>query len=114
MATGQLSLRRFVDVFATNPARLLGLYPRKGTIAPGSDADIVIWDPSVAKTIRLDDLHHDGDYSIWEGRAVRGWPITTIVRGQVVVDHGRLLGSPKLGEWLPRRIDPAVLNGPAV
>ena len=114
VATGQLSLRRFVDVFATNPARLLGLYPRKGTIAPGSDADIVIWDPSVAKTIRLDDLHHDGDYSIWEGRAVRGWPITTIVRGQVVVDQGRLLGSPKLGEWLPRRIDPAVLKGPAV
>ncbi len=114
VATGRLSLRRFVDVFATNPARLLGLYPRKGTIAPGSDADIVIWDPSVAKTIRLEDLHHDGDYSIWEGRAVRGWPMTTIVRGRVVVDQGRLVGDTALGEWLPRRIDPGILRGPAL
>ena len=61
------SLRRFVEIFATNPARVTGLYPRKGVIAPGSDADLVLWDPAVERTITIDDLHHDGDYSPWEG-----------------------------------------------
>ncbi len=111
VAANRLSLRRFVDVFATNPARLLGLYPRKGVIAPGSDADLAIWDPDVERDIRLDDLHHDGDYSIWEGWHVRGWPTMTILRGQVVVEDGRLVGSPALGQWLPRRIDPTILGG---
>ena len=73
---GRMSLRRFVDVFATNPAKVMGLYPRKGLIAPGSDADLVLWDPEVRRTISLGDLHHEGDYSPWEGWEVEGWPVT--------------------------------------
>jgi dihydropyrimidinase len=113
VATGRLTVRRFVDVFSANPAKLMGLYPRKGAIAVGSDADIVIWDPSGERVIRLDDLHHDSDYSIWEGFAANGWPATVISRGRVIVDGGRLLGTPDHGQWLPRTIDPAVLRGPA-
>jgi dihydropyrimidinase len=114
VATGRLSLRRFVDVFSANPARLLGLYPQKGAIAEGSDADIVLWDPADERRIRLSDLHHDGDYSIWEGWPARGWPVTTLVRGRVVCDRGVLVGEPSHGRWQPRRIEPHVLAGPAV
>jgi dihydropyrimidinase len=63
--------------------------------------------------ITLGDLHHDSDYSIWEGFAATGWPVTTISRGRVIVDGGRLLGTPDHGQWLARTIDPAVLRGPA-
>jgi dihydropyrimidinase len=108
-----LTLRRFVEVFATNPARVTGLYPRKGVIAPGSDADLVLWDPDVERTITLGDLHHDGDYSPWEGWHVRGWPVTTILRGRVVVQDGRLLGSPGDGRFVKRKIEPALLAAPA-
>jgi dihydropyrimidinase len=114
VASGRLTLRRFVEVIASNPARLLGLYPRKGAIAPGSDADIAIWNPAVERTIRLEDLHHDADYSIWEGRQVRGWPVTTISRGRIVTSEGRLLGTPDHGTWLARQLAPEVLRGPGV
>jgi dihydropyrimidinase len=111
---GRLTLERFVEVFSSNPAKLLGLYPQKGALAPGSDADIVIWDPSVRKTIALDNLHHDSDYSPWQGWPVTGWPVTTILRGRVVVDEGRLLGTPADGRWLKRRLDPEIAAGPVV
>src|SRR4029434_8950088 len=75
---GRLSLERFVEVFATNPARILGLSLCKRIIWPGSDADLAIWDPAVKKSIQLTDLHHDSDYSIWEGWQVQGWPVITI------------------------------------
>lgn len=107
------SLRRFVEVFSTNPARVTGLYPRKGVIAPGSDADLVLWDPSVEREITLADLHHEGDYSPWEGWRIRGWPVTTILRGRVVVDRGRLLGAPGDGRFVKRKIEADVLAGPA-
>jgi dihydropyrimidinase len=107
------SLRRFVEVFATNPARITGLYPRKGVIAPGSDADLVIWDPDAERTIAIGDLHHDGDYSPWEGWEVRGWPATTILRGRVVVEGGELHGEPGDGVFVPRKIEPDVLQRPA-
>lgn len=113
-AKGRLTLERFVDVFSTNPAKLMGLYPRKGAIAVGSDADLAVWDPDVERTISLDDLHHDSDYSPWEGWQVRGWPVATVLRGKVVVENGELLGSPDDGRWLPRRLDPAIASGPAV
>jgi dihydropyrimidinase len=106
-------LRRFVEVFSTNPARVTGLYPRKGVLAAGSDADLVLWDPSADHTITIDSLHHDGDYSPWEGRRVRGRPVTTILRGKVVVDGGALLGSPADGRFVKRKIEPDVLRGPA-
>jgi dihydropyrimidinase len=108
------SLRRFVEVFSTSPARVTGLYPRKGALAPGSDADVVIWDPTVEREITLDVLHHDGDYSPWEGRRVRGWPVTTILRGKVVVDDGQLLGSPEDGRFVRRKVGPDVLQRPVV
>jgi dihydropyrimidinase len=111
---GRMSLERFVDVFSTNPAKLMGLYPRKGAIALGSDADLAVWDPDAERTIGLDDLHHDSDYSPWEGWEVRGWPAATVLRGKVVVENGELLGSPDDGRWLARQLDPAVAEGPAV
>ena len=107
---GRFSLERFVEVFSTNPAKILGLYPRKGAILPGSDADLVIWDPAMHKTIQLSDLHHDSDYSIWEGWAVQGWPVTTILRGQVVVEAGQLLGHPSDGQFVKRKLRPEMLT----
>jgi dihydropyrimidinase len=111
---GRMSLERFVEVFSANPAKLMGLYPRKGAIAPGSDADLAVWDPDVRRTITLDDLHHDSDYSPWEGWEVRGWPVATVLRGKIVVDEGKLLGGPEDGRWLPRWLDGAVRAGPAL
>ena len=109
-----MSLTRFADITSTNAARILGLYPRKGVIAPGSDADLVILDPSLEKTLTRADLHDGSDYSIWEGYHCRGYPVTTILRGNVIVDQGELLGSPSAGQWLPSRIAPSTLAGPAV
>jgi dihydropyrimidinase len=113
VCTGRMSLRRFVEVFATAPAKVMGLHPRKGVLAPGADADITIWDPHVQRTITMDHLHHDGDYSIWEGWNVTGWPITTISRGSPVVLDGELVGSLAHGRWQPRFLQPDVLRGPA-
>ena len=109
-----MSLERFADVTSTNAARILGLYPRKGAIAPGSDADLCILDPALDRTITLDGLHADSDYSIWDGFACRGYPVLTLLRGKVIVDGDALLGSTDDGRWLPRRVDPTVLAGPAV
>lgn len=107
-----LSLQRFVEVFSTNPARVTGLYPRKGVIAAGSDADLVIWNPQDERTITIDHLHHDGDYSPWEGWHVRGWPETTILRGRIAVDRGELLAAPGDGVFVSRKIEPDVLARP--
>jgi dihydropyrimidinase len=109
-----LSLRRFVNLFATNPARLFGLYPGKGAIQPGSDADLAIWDPTARRRISMKDLHHDGDYSPWEGWEVGVWPVATILRGRPIVRDGQLLGDAAYGQWLPRRIAPEVLREPTV
>jgi dihydropyrimidinase len=107
-----MSLTRFADVTATNAARILGLYPKKGVIAPGSDADLVLIDPTIRKTLTRDDFHVT-DYSPWEGWAVSGWPVMTLLRGKVIAERGRLLGSPSDGQAVSRRIDPAVLRRPA-
>ncbi|MBI4337334.1 MAG: amidohydrolase family protein [Chloroflexi bacterium] len=106
-----MSLQRFAEVTSTNAARILGLYPRKGAIAPGSDADITVIDPSVHKKLTKEDFHLS-DYSPWEGWEVQGWPVTTVLRGKVIVDKGRLLGSLTDGQLMPRKIDPAVLKAP--
>ena len=107
-----MSLERFADVTSTNAAKLLGLYPRKGAIAVGSDADFAIIDPLVKKPLAIADLHVR-DYSPWEGWEIQGWPTTVILRGKVMVDSGRLLGGPNDGQLIPRKIDPAVLQRPA-
>ncbi len=97
-----MSLRRFVDVTSANAAKIFGLYPRKGAIAAGSDADITIIDPSVRGPLLLHDLHLL-DYSPWEGWDIHGWPATTILRGRVMVENGKLLGSPGHGQLLTNR-----------
>ena len=106
-----MSLQRFVDITSTNAAKIFGLYPGKGVISVGSDADITIIDPSIDKRLSLDDLHLE-DYSIWEGWRVRGWPVTTILRGKVVVDGGTLLGSPSDGRLVARSISSEVTARP--
>lgn len=110
---GRISLERFVEVSSTNAAKILGLYPRKGVIAPGSDADIVLWDPEPRRPLALAEMHHDADYSIWDGWPVQGRPVLTMLRGKVIVEHGELLGTPDDGRWLPRRISGEVRSRPA-
>ena len=107
-----MSLERYVDITATNAAKILGLYPRKGVIAPGSDADFALIDPTIRKTLTKDDFHVT-DYSPWEGWQVTGWPVMTILRGRVIADRGKLLGSTGDGQLLTRKIDSRVLNRPA-
>jgi dihydropyrimidinase len=107
-----MPLQRFADVIATNAARILGLYPRKGVIAPGSDADIVLIDPKIDKTLTREDFHVS-DYSPWEGWRVNGWPVMTILRGKVIVENGRMTGKMGEGRLLARKIDPVMLRRPA-
>ena len=109
-----MPLQRFVDITSANAARLLGLYPQKGAIQPGSDADIVLIDPKMHKTLTLDDLHADSDYSIWEGFACRGYPVMTMLRGKVIVEDGKLVGSSTDGRWLKRRMSGDVISRPVV
>ena len=81
---------------------------------PARDADLVLWDPDARFTITMDDLHHDGDYSPWEGWEIAGRPVTTILRGRVVVDRGRLVADRPDGRFVKRRVEPDVLSGPVV
>lgn len=97
---GRLSLRRFVELTSTNPARLYGLLPRKGTIAVGSDADIAIWNPDRQVTISNDMLHHNVDYTPYEGRSVTGWPEIVLSRGEVVVRDEELVCGAGRGVFL--------------
>ena len=98
---GRLTLNRFVEVAATAAARLYGLYPRKGTIAVGSDADIAIWDPEKAVVISHERLHDNMDYTPYEGREVKGWPVLTLSRGRVVWRDGAVTGVSGGGRFLP-------------
>lgn len=100
--TGRLDLNRFVALNSTNAAKLYGLHPQKGTIAVGADADIAIWDPERKVTITNDMLHHNVDYTPYEGRTLTGWPVTVLSRGQVVCHEGELLGKPGQGQFLKR------------
>lgn len=100
--TGRISLERFVEVTSTNPAKLFGLYPRKGTIAVGSDADLVLWDPRETRTIRDEDMLSGSGYSVHAGRVVTGWPTLTMRRGEVVYRGGEVLGAAGSGALLRR------------
>jgi len=90
-----------VDVCATQPARLFGLYPRKGTIAVGSDADLVVYDPRKEVTLSQQTLHQRVDYCPFEGRTVRGYPNTVLLRGQVIVEQGKFVGATGQGQFVP-------------
>ena len=99
---GHLSLRRMVEIFSTAPARLFGLFPRKGTIAVGSDADLVLFDPAEAHTLGAATHHMNVDYSLYEGRTVTGAVRSVVSHGEIVVDHGRYVGRPGAGQFLHR------------
>jgi dihydropyrimidinase len=108
VSKGRISPEQFVALTSTNHARMYGLYPKKGTIAVGSDADLTLWDPNRRETIRQEILHHGADYTPWEGFAVTGWPVMTICRGEVVAEEGRLTGAPDHGTHLARGVSAAV------
>jgi dihydropyrimidinase len=99
---GRIDLHRFVDLTSTAAAKIYGLYPKKGTIAEGSDADIAIWDPDKEFTITADAMHDDVGYTPYEGMTLKGMPTTVISRGRVVVDGGKLLAERGSGEFVPR------------
>jgi dihydropyrimidinase len=101
VAEGRLTMERFVELTSTGPARLFGLHPRKGAIAPGSDADIVLFDPTSEWTVRPDDLHSDCDYSVWEGRTIKGRVHSTFLRGAPLVADGRWTGDGAVGAFVP-------------
>ena len=97
---GRITLNQFVALTATNPAKAFGLYPRKGCIAIGADADIAIWDPEKAVTIANARLHHAVDYTPYEGMRLHGWPVVTLSRGEVVWDGEQPCGAPGRGQFL--------------
>jgi dihydropyrimidinase len=99
---GRISLNRMVELLATNPAKLFGLYPRKGTIAVGSDADIVVFDPEKKVTISAATHHSKSDYNLFEGTEVTGVPEVVLLRGQVLVEDGELVASPGVGQFVRR------------
>ena len=99
---GEISLPRWVEITSTTPARMFGLYPRKGTIGPGADADIVIYDPQAVQTLSVQTHHMNVDYSAYEGLQIVGRVETVVSRGQVVLDRGSFLGRAGHGRFLAR------------
>jgi dihydropyrimidinase len=99
---GHIGRRRWIEIACATPARMFGLYPRKGTIAPGADADVVIYDPTAQQVISAETHHMNVDYSCYEGRTVTGRAETVLSRGRVVVDKGEYLGAPGHGRFLRR------------
>ena len=107
------SLADFVGLVSSNAAKIMGMYPRKGALAVGSDADIVLLDPDKARTLRKEELH-ETDYTPWEGHEVSAWPSMTILRGKIVVEDGNFSGDLRDGQFLPRKIPDAIRSRPAV
>ncbi len=101
---GRIDLNRFVAITSTNHAKLYGLYPRKGAIAIGSDADIILWDPDRQVTLTNDMLQHGADYTPYEGLPIRGWPVRTLLRGKTIVQDGRLSEEASSGMYLDRAL----------
>jgi dihydropyrimidinase len=99
---GRISLNRMVELLATNPAKLFGLYPRKGTIAVGSDADIVVFDPAKRVTISAETHHSKSDYNLFEGTEVTGSPEVVVLRGNILVEGDELVAQPGIGRFVAR------------
>jgi dihydropyrimidinase len=102
VAAGRLSLDRFVELTSTNAARIFGLYPRKGVIAVGSDADIALWDPRLRRTIDGARMESLSGYSVYDGWRVLGWPRLVLRRGQIVLADGEITTRPGEGQWIRR------------
>jgi dihydropyrimidinase len=109
VVSGEISLPRWVEITSATPARMFGLYPRKGVIQPGSDADIVIYDPGARQTLSVATHHMNVDYSAYEGMEITGRVDTTLSRGQIVVDGGQFHGAPGHGQFLPRELSQYLL-----
>jgi dihydropyrimidinase len=99
---GRLSASQLVEILSTNPAKLFGLYPRKGSLIPGADADLVIFDGSKTKTVHANELHMNTDFSPYEGMEVTGWPKITISKGKVICRDGEVTAKEGRGEFIPR------------
>lgn len=106
---GHFSLNRLVELTSTNPAKMFGLYPKKGTLAVGADADIVIWDPAKKKTVSASNSHQRTDYNLYEGWDLTGLPEKVYRRGELIVDGEQWLGQAGTGTWIPRSAHAPVL-----
>ncbi len=106
---GLLSFEKMVEVFSTNAAKMFGLYPKKGILAPGSDADIVIVDLEKEKTLSVDNLHMGPDFTMYEGYNVKGYPVTTLSKGKIIIDNEEYLGEKGDGSFIKRELDPVLM-----
>ena len=109
VGSGKLTANQFVALTSTNPAKIFGLYPRKGALLPGSDADIVIWDPQKKVKYGVAHSHQRTDYNLYEGWELIGYPEKVFLRGKLIVDGGKWLGKAGMGEFLPRQPGAAIL-----
>ena len=110
-ANRDLSVRAFVNATSANTAKIMGMYPQKGAIAVGSDADLVGLRTGINKTITKE-LLHESDYTPWEGWEVTAWPEITLLRGSVVARDGDFVGDPNGGQLVRRTVDPELKKGP--
>jgi len=102
---GRVTLEKLVEVYCYNNARVFGVYPQKGTISVGSDADLTIVDLNKTVKVTTEKLHYwVSDFTIFEGWKLKGWPTHTILRGNVVLEEGEITGKPGIGKYLPRKI----------
>ncbi|NDV00566.1 dihydropyrimidinase [Pseudoroseicyclus tamaricis] len=102
VTSGRITLEQFVALSSTNAARLYGMYPQKGEIAVGSDADIAIWDPAETREVRLEDQHDAMDYTPYEGMRLTGWPVAVLSRGERIIEDGACVAEPKRGRFVTR------------
>jgi len=109
VGTGRLTPNQFVALNCTNPAKIFGLYPRKGSLTPGADADIVLWDAQRRLRYGVEVAQHRTDYNLYEGMDLIGWPETVLLRGTTIVDNGRWLGRAGMGQFLHRKADAEIL-----
>ena len=107
---GRLSVNRWVELSSANPAKIMGLYPQKGVLAVGSDADIVVFDPNKQWTVRWQDLHMNTEYSLWDGHELTGKVRDTVLRGTMLVENGSYVGSKTSGRFLKRKLLPEVVG----
>ncbi len=99
---GRISLEKVAEVYSYNSAKIFGLYPRKGTIQVGSDADFTVIDLNLEKKVKHEMLLSKSDFSIWDGWNLKGWPVMTILRGEVIMENGKVTGKLGMGKYLKR------------
>lgn len=100
----RISMEKLVEVCCYNPAKVLGILPQKGIIAVGSDADLVIVDLEESKIVKAENLHTASDFTPYEGRELKGWPVLTMVGGNIVMEDGEIVGRPGVGKYIPRKL----------